>query len=404
MHLAGEADALHFGAGHAGLRQHAANGFHGGVPPVLGALLRPQGALHAHVLMGTEQPARTAPRSSTRSARELPVPISMPSHMHTSWHNPSWIVDARLAFRSTPKFGPPLDARFVPAALWNRAYRERVEARGGEDLAIALERGPDSVSVFRTRILPHQGGNAEINQRYVERLLKFLLWQKGGYRVTIGGRCRASRNTCGRCTAPAGERAFDHAIHGRAGYGRPMDIASAAFDAAPAERESAAPLGAASGWLPHRLRPGRERPQVRRGGRWRGGLQRRNALEPERASRPAIPLRRHPRFAAARRRAPAARGRHRRQRGGRVREQRGARRLALPRRAAGAVRKPRAAAVLRVAGGLGRHSLRGGQRWRGDGAGRFDGAGRQRRAGHRHGQQPGGRIRDAAGRHHRLAE
>ena len=44
--------------------------------------------------------------------------------------------------------------------------------------------------VFRTRILPHQGGNAEINQRYVERLLKFLLWQKGGYRVTIGGDAR----------------------------------------------------------------------------------------------------------------------------------------------------------------------------------------------------------------------
>jgi len=141
-----------------------------------------------------------------------------------------------------PKVRPLLDARFVPAALWNRAYRERVEALGGEDLAIALERGPDSVSVFRTRILPHEGGNAEINQRYVERLLKFLLWQKGGYRVTIGGDARIAEYL-GRLYAPAGERAFDYAMMGERVYGRKMEIAGAAFDAAPAERESASPLG-----------------------------------------------------------------------------------------------------------------------------------------------------------------
>ena len=35
---------------------------------------------------------------------------------------------------------------------------------------------------------------------------------------------------------------------------------------------------------------------------------------------------------------------------------------------------PRPAPVLRSAGGLGRHSLRSGERWRGDGAGRLDGA------------------------------
>ena len=52
-------------------------------------------------------------------------------------------------------------------------------------LALALERSDGSVSVFRTRISPRH--EAALNQRYAERLLKFLLWQKGGYRVTVAG-------------------------------------------------------------------------------------------------------------------------------------------------------------------------------------------------------------------------
>ncbi len=100
----------------------------------------------------------------------------------------------------------------------------------------------------------------------------------------------------------------------------------------------------------------------------------------------------------------AARRRHRRQRGRRLREQRSARRFALSRSAAGPVRHPRAAAVLRPARGVGRHSLRRGERWRGDGPGRVHGPERWRRAGRRHGQQSGRRIRHTARRHHQLAE
>src|ERR1017187_6711910 len=86
-----------------------------------------------------------------------------------------------------PRFMPPLDPALVPASLWMRAYRARVAETGGEPLAIALERSDGSVSVFHTAVLPHEGGTISLNQRYVERLLKFLLWQKGGWRVTIAG-------------------------------------------------------------------------------------------------------------------------------------------------------------------------------------------------------------------------
>src|SRR5947207_12957814 len=90
----------------------------------------------------------------------------------------------------SPKFRPSLDPEFIPASLWNRAYRAAAEEAGAQPLAIALERSDGAVSVFRTAILPHEGANVAINQRYVERLLKFLLWQKGGYRITLAGEPR----------------------------------------------------------------------------------------------------------------------------------------------------------------------------------------------------------------------
>jgi hypothetical protein len=143
----------------------------------------------------------------------------------------------------TPRFRPPLDPDFVAASLWNRAYRDAVKASGaGDPLAVALERSDGSVSVFRTATLPHRGANIALNVRYLERLLKFLLWQKGGYRVTIAGNPELAE--CLRHVyAPSGARAFDHTFMGELVYGRPMTIENAPFDAAPAERESAAPLG-----------------------------------------------------------------------------------------------------------------------------------------------------------------
>src|SRR5947207_13284013 len=95
--------------------------------------------------------------------------------------------------RILPKWSPTLDPEFVPVSLWNRAYRAAVQDLcGGDPLAIALERSDGSLSVHHTAILPHAGANVAINHRYVERLVKFLLWQKGGWRVTVAGEPRVA--------------------------------------------------------------------------------------------------------------------------------------------------------------------------------------------------------------------
>jgi predicted NBD/HSP70 family sugar kinase len=142
-----------------------------------------------------------------------------------------------------PKFRPSLDAAFAPASLWNRAFAEAVrESGGGEPQALALERSDGSVSVLRTRILPPENRHGGLNQRYVERLLKFLLWQKGGWRVTIGGSPDVAEYLRSVYT-PTGARGFDYEFMGERVYGQAMCIGHSAFEHVPAERETSAPLG-----------------------------------------------------------------------------------------------------------------------------------------------------------------
>lgn len=143
----------------------------------------------------------------------------------------------------TPKFRPVLDPEFSPAALWNRQYRSLVDAAtGARDLALALERSDGSISVYRTRILPHEGANVALNHRYTERLLKFLLWQKGGYRITVAGPPQIA-DYLRSVYSSNGARAFDFQFMGERVYGRPMTIESVDIAAAPLEKETAAPLG-----------------------------------------------------------------------------------------------------------------------------------------------------------------
>jgi len=145
---------------------------------------------------------------------------------------------------------PILDPNFVSAAVWNRTYRRRVQESGGEPLIIALERGSGtrgdsrvpSVSVFQTRILPHTGDCIELNHRYVERTLKFLLWQKGGHKITVAGNPRIAEFLRG-VYSPAGARAFDHQFMGERIYKAPFTIESCAIDDAPRPAEQGSPLG-----------------------------------------------------------------------------------------------------------------------------------------------------------------
>jgi predicted NBD/HSP70 family sugar kinase len=142
-----------------------------------------------------------------------------------------------------PKFVPPLDPDFRPAALANRAFRKEVAESGkGVLLVLALERSDGAVSRFETRVFPEGHPRSEANLRYAERIFKFLLWQRGGWRAYVGGPRSIGDHICQRYS-PDGVRAFDYHFMGEDVYDRIFAVVSCAPSQVPAEREVGKPLG-----------------------------------------------------------------------------------------------------------------------------------------------------------------
>jgi len=143
----------------------------------------------------------------------------------------------------TPFVRPPLDPDFLPAAIWNRAYRALVATdAGARTLTIALERPDGGASRHESRVLGAGHPSAALSPRYAERLLKFLLWQKGGCTVRVAGAPEIAAQLAA-VYSPTGARAFDHAFMGDSVYGRAFSIGAAAVEDLPQDRDTGLPVG-----------------------------------------------------------------------------------------------------------------------------------------------------------------
>ena len=145
--------------------------------------------------------------------------------------------------RTEMKCPPALDRSFTPASLWTRAYQGIVsKTKGAREVGICLIRGEGSVSVHRTMVLPDSPEYAAVNFTHVERLLKFLLWQKGGGSVLIAGAPELVKRLSA-VYSPEGARRFDHAFIGKKVYCCKFEVGGCSLKELPAERESSLPLG-----------------------------------------------------------------------------------------------------------------------------------------------------------------
>ena len=141
------------------------------------------------------------------------------------------------------KISPVLDPGFVPAVLWNREYRKQVAADPRAiDIVVALKRPNGTVSTFKTAVFPHEGEKRALNIKYVERLVKFMLWQRGGYEVTIAN-CPPLAADLAAIYSPDGERKFDYEIMGETIYGKPFAVKSVSLEEAPRSNEIQVQLG-----------------------------------------------------------------------------------------------------------------------------------------------------------------
>ncbi len=134
------------------------------------------------------------------------------------------------------KFTAPLDAGFRPAVLFDREYASR--ARGGVPLVIGLEREGGLVSRHEVRVLP--GGSGE-TLRYAERLVKFLLWARGGWRIHVGGPAEVGEHLRA-AYGSGGMRAFDAELMAKV-YERPVEVVVCGAGDVPAAHEVAQEVG-----------------------------------------------------------------------------------------------------------------------------------------------------------------
>lgn len=148
---------------------------------------------------------------------------------------------AYLSAAGKPSIFPPLDKEFVPAVLANRAFQNEA-AQYGVPLVFGLERENGILSRFECLAFPEDHPKSAANLPYAERVLKFLLWQRGGYRVYVGGP-RSIGEYLQNCYSPTGERRFDAHFMGMQVYEHPFEVVPCAPEEVPAEMEIGMALG-----------------------------------------------------------------------------------------------------------------------------------------------------------------
>jgi len=142
-----------------------------------------------------------------------------------------------------PNITPPLDKDFRPAVLANRNFLEEVAAsRVGIPLLVGLERSDGYISHFTTQVFPEEHAFAKSNLKYVERVVKFLLWQKGGWKIYLGGPRRIGEHIRS-CYSAEGERSFDYHFMQKDVYEKDFTVVACDPVDVPPELESSQPLG-----------------------------------------------------------------------------------------------------------------------------------------------------------------
>ena len=139
------------------------------------------------------------------------------------------------------KFEAKLDKGFQPLVLVFNDFVKRVKEANGEKLVIGIERNNGFVSAFEMTVFADGTGHDEENLRMVERIVKTLLWVKGGYKIIIAGSKKIYEGIA-EIYAADGARAFDNDFMSGV-YEKPFECVWKPIAEAPVTSESATPVG-----------------------------------------------------------------------------------------------------------------------------------------------------------------
>lgn len=127
----------------------------------------------------------------------------------------------------------PLDPGFQPAVRFNRAYVAAARKTGrAVPLVLGLEREHRLVSRFETVVMPEGDANTLY---FAERLVKFILWARGGWKLHVGGP-KSIGEFIRQQYSPRGKRKFDCDMM-TAAYGKKFQVVVTTAERVPAERE-----------------------------------------------------------------------------------------------------------------------------------------------------------------------
>ena len=133
-----------------------------------------------------------------------------------------------------------LDPSFEPLSVVCRDMREATKD-DGQDIIIAVERNRGYTTTYKTRIFRDGIGKDEENFRFIERIVKSILWIAGGYKIIIAG-----SETVGRRIKEAytygGLRDFDVHFMERV-YEQPFSVETVSYENAPSDVSAASPIG-----------------------------------------------------------------------------------------------------------------------------------------------------------------
>lgn len=133
---------------------------------------------------------------------------------HEKWEGLSM---KHLGIEVSVKYVPELDPGFLPLGKFNQAFLRDAK----QPLDVAVERAGGQVAVYRS-FIHGTAEMAEADNYYVDRLVKMLLWMKGGFRVYLSG-SKAVYEAVKAAYCVGGKRAFDADFMSKV-YERPFEV------------------------------------------------------------------------------------------------------------------------------------------------------------------------------------
>lgn len=135
-----------------------------------------------------------------------------------------------------------LEPEFMPMVKVIEDFKKRVSQTESQKILICVERNSGLVATYKLDIFKDNTGHDEENYKITERIIKTLLWAKGGYKVYIAG----SKNIYERIACDyriGGAREFDFNFMSRV-FEKPFEVVYVEnIDRAPKENEKSSPVG-----------------------------------------------------------------------------------------------------------------------------------------------------------------